>query len=224
MTCRGAAPWRPALLNKGAEPHLSCVSVKENVKPSELTQSKRPTLQTGEPNLTLQFKGNCGVTGHLHTAPESLRKRPAGIPAYLLGCVSSERKVALLEVDRICLLELTVCNPAIVNGAGICCPAAKASISMEPPPSLPTVSYRLLSVCLYLIRQGPSKKTWLAWDSIDDFPALAPRDGITGVGHRAHTSQTFLSCSLLLTISQSFLILFPSGYPFLPHFLTSHFP
>ena len=91
--------WHPVSLNNRVEPHLSCVSVKENVMPSKLTQSKRLTLQTSEPNLNAQFKGNCSVTRHLHTVPDTLRKRPVGIPAYF-----SERKVALLEVDRICLL------------------------------------------------------------------------------------------------------------------------
>lgn len=71
----------------------SCFSVKENVIPGELTQSKRLTCQTRAPNKTKQFKGNCSVTRHLYIVPCGSRKEASGhFCVHFVGLYFSREK------------------------------------------------------------------------------------------------------------------------------------
>lgn len=96
--------------------------------PRELTQSKRLTLQTSAPNKTIPVKGNYSVIRHLHIVPDILRKRPAGIPAYLLGCVSSERKWLCWRLMVFAFYSRVLFEPTTMNGAGRRCPGSKVSL------------------------------------------------------------------------------------------------
>lgn len=60
--------------NQRGEFQPSCFSMKEDVIPGDLMQSKRLTCQTRAPDKTKQFKGNCSVTRHLCIVPWSARK------------------------------------------------------------------------------------------------------------------------------------------------------
>lgn len=118
---------------------------------------------------------NCSSFSCTHACEQWRRFLPVASATITENCYSYKRPFLQRE-KWLCWrwIEFALCswavyNPATTNGAGICCPASKASVSTDPHPPLPTWSYQLLSICslMYLIRQGPSMKTWLPWDSTD---------------------------------------------------------
>lgn len=174
--------------NQRGEFQPPCFSVKENVMPGELTQSKGRTWQTGVANKTKSFKGRRGVPGHLCLVPWVARKEASrhfcvrSVGLYFSGwrrglAARRQHLPPLAEVQR---AKHKKCGSNMLL----------RSKNIKPP--------------------RPSRCVLAKFRLCVGIPTALVSEHFLGKHFRS--------------LPYSLPVHFSSWCPFLPHFLTSHFP